>query len=218
MPSAWNCSRVGGLRHQLGHEAAFGADRHDHRVLDLLRLHQPEDLGAEILRPVGPADAAARHLAEAHMHAFDARRIDENFVERARQRQVGDLAALELDRDQRLGLAVFVGLIEIGADRRLHGVDEVAQDAVFVEALDFLQFLFDARGDFFLLLRRALARRRGADRSGHGTARRRRRRCRHASPASPTCSPANRARAPGAGSATACGSAPRRARPARRPA
>ena len=131
------------LRHQLGHEAAFGADRHDHRVLDLLRLHQAEHLGAEILRPVRPADAAARHLAEAQVHAFHARRIDEDLVERARQRQAGKLAALELDRDDRLRLAVFVGLEEIGADRRLHGVDELAQDAVLVQALDRLQGLFD---------------------------------------------------------------------------
>ncbi len=69
----------------LRHEAALGADRHDHRVLDLLRLHQAQNLGAEILRPVGPADAAARHLAEAQMHALDPRRIDEDFVERPRQ-------------------------------------------------------------------------------------------------------------------------------------
>ena len=34
-------------------------------------------------------------------------------------------------------------LIEIGADRRLHGVDEVAQDAVLVEAFDLLQRGFD---------------------------------------------------------------------------
>ena len=115
---------------------------------------RPENLGAEILRPVGPADAAARHLAEAHVHAFNARRIDENFIERARQRQIGDLAALELDRDQRLRLAVLVGLIEIGADRRLHSVDEMAQDAVLVEALDLLQFVLDARGDVLLLRRR----------------------------------------------------------------
>ena len=83
-----------------------------------------------------PADAAARDLAEAHVHAFDARRIDENLVERPRQRQVGQLAAVELDRDQRLRLAVCAELIEIGADRRLHGIDEAPEDAVFVEAVD----------------------------------------------------------------------------------
>ncbi len=44
---------------------AFRTDRHDDGILHLLRLHQAEDLGTEILAPVRPADAAARHLAEA---------------------------------------------------------------------------------------------------------------------------------------------------------
>ena len=100
------------------HEAALGADRHDHRVLDVLRLDQAENFGAEILRPVGPANAAARHLAEAQMHGFDPRRIDEDFVERPRQRHVVDFAAGEFDRDEFLDAAVPAELIEIGADRR----------------------------------------------------------------------------------------------------
>ena len=148
-------------RQVLGHEAALGADRHDHRILHLLRLHQAENLGAEVLRPVGPADAAARHLAEAQMHALDARRIDGDLVERARQRQVGDLAALELEGDHRLRLTFRVGLEEIRADRRLHDVDEMTQDAVLVEAVHILQFLFDALDDC-LLLGLAVLRRGGA--------------------------------------------------------
>ncbi len=47
-----------------GNETALGADRHDHRVLHLLRLHQPQHLGAEVLAPVGPAQAAAGDLAQ----------------------------------------------------------------------------------------------------------------------------------------------------------
>ena len=66
----------------LDHEAALGADRHDHAVLDHLRLHQAEHLGAEILAPVRPADAAARDLAAAQMDAFHARRVDEDLVGR----------------------------------------------------------------------------------------------------------------------------------------
>ena len=75
------------------HETALGADRHDDGVLDVLRFHQAQDFGAEILRPVGPADAAARHFAEAQMRGLDAGRIDENLVERPRQRHSVDLAA-----------------------------------------------------------------------------------------------------------------------------
>ena len=49
-----------GARQLLGQEAALGARRHDHRVLDELGAHEPQDLRAEVLRPVRPADAAAR--------------------------------------------------------------------------------------------------------------------------------------------------------------
>ena len=45
---------AGGALH---HEAALRPDRHDHRVLHHLRLHQAEHLGAEVLAPVRPADA-----------------------------------------------------------------------------------------------------------------------------------------------------------------
>ena len=70
------------------------------------------------------------------MIAFDARRVDEDLVERLGQRQAVDLAAVELDRDRGLRLAAVSRLIEVGAQRRGHGVDEVAQDAVLVEAFD----------------------------------------------------------------------------------
>ena len=84
-------------RQPLGEEAALGADRHDHRVLHLLRLDEAEHLGAEILGTVGPADAAARHPAEAQMHGLDARRIDEDLEQGPRQGQALDLAALEFE-------------------------------------------------------------------------------------------------------------------------
>ena len=127
---------IGGRRQAFGHEAAFGADRHDDRVLDLLGLDQAEDLGAEILRPVGPAQAAARHLAEAQMNAFDTGRIDENLVKRPRRRQVLDLARFKFERDHRTRVPVLADLPQIGADGGLHQIDEKAQDAVFVERGD----------------------------------------------------------------------------------
>ena len=198
------------------HEAALGADRHDDGVLDVLRFHQAQDFGAEILRPVGPANAAARHLAEAQMRGLDARRIDENLVERPRQRHGVDLAAGKLDGDDVLGLAVAVELIKVGADRRLHRIDEVAQDAVLVQAFDRLQCGFDCGGDLGLARRALVVRRRqmriepgveqGHDLRGDGA---------NACAASPTCNLANRARGSGAGSARWCGSARRRASRAR---
>ena len=153
-----HCIARAGLGQQLRHEAALGADRNDDRVLDLLRLDQAENFGAEVLRPVGPADAAARDLAEAQMHGLDPRRIHEDFVERTRQRRGIEHAACELDGDELLRLPLGVDLVEIGADRRLHGIDEAAQDAVLVEALDRLQRRFDGGGDLGGA-RRALVRR-----------------------------------------------------------
>jgi len=77
------------------------------------------------------------------MHSLDARRIDENFVERPRQRHIVDLAARKLHGDQLLGASIAFELKEIGADRRLHRIDEAPQDAVFVEALHGLEGGFD---------------------------------------------------------------------------
>ena len=133
-------------RQKFRHEAPLGPDRHDHRVLDVLRLDQSQDLGAEILRPVRPANAAARHFAEAQVHRFDTRRIEEDLVERPRQRHGVDLAAGKLDRDKLLGVTVAAELVKIGANGGGDRVDEMTEDAVFVEALNRLQRRFNFRG------------------------------------------------------------------------
>ena len=75
-------------RRALQHEAALGAHRHDHDVLHHLRLHEAQHLGAEILRPVRPAQAAARDAAAAQVHALEARRVDEDLEHRLRLGQV----------------------------------------------------------------------------------------------------------------------------------
>ena len=109
-------------------------DGHDHRVLHPLGLHQPEHLGAEVLAPVRPADAAARDPARAQVHALDARRVHEDLEHRPGQREVGDRARVELERDARRRVAGGVGILEpVRAQRREHEVQERAQDAVLVE-------------------------------------------------------------------------------------
>ena len=90
------------------------------------------------------------------MHALDARGIDKDFVQRPRQRHGVELAARKLHRNELLRPFVAVELIEIGADRGLHRVDEAAQDAILVEAVDRLQRGFDRAGDESLT-RRAFA-------------------------------------------------------------
>ena len=132
--------------HQLRHESALGADRHDQGVLDVLRLHETENFGAEILAPVGPAQAAARDLAHAQVHAFDARRVHPDLVHRARLWQLGQQLRVELEREVRLGQAVRAALIVVGAQRGHDHRTERAQDAVVVGAGDFLERFVDVRG------------------------------------------------------------------------
>ena len=118
-----------------GNETALGANRHNDRVLDLLRLDQAQDLGAEILAPVRPADAAARHLAAAQVNALHLRAVDENLGERARRRQVDDLGGIELEGEPRLRLAGRIALVMVGAPGAFDDIEKAADDAVFVQAL-----------------------------------------------------------------------------------
>ena len=127
----------------LRHEAALGADRHDHRVLDVLRLHQAEHFGAEVLAPVGPADAAAGDVAHAQVHAFDARRVDEDLERRPRLRQLRHVARVELERQPALVRLLAVLLIIVRAQRRTDRADEAPQDAVLVEAGDRIEQAID---------------------------------------------------------------------------
>ncbi len=80
------------VRQLLAEEAALAADRHDHRVLHHLRLDQAQHLGAEILAPVRPAQAATRDRPEAQVDALHARAADPDLAIRARLRQVRHLA------------------------------------------------------------------------------------------------------------------------------
>ena len=61
-----------GVGQLLGIETALGPGGHDHGVFDALRLHQAQHLGAEIVAPVGPAQAPARHRPGAQVDALDA--------------------------------------------------------------------------------------------------------------------------------------------------
>ena len=90
---------------------------------------------------------AARHLAAAQVHALGARRVDEDLEARARQRQPGQLLRVELERQVGLARAVGVALEEVGAQHRPHDVEEAAQDAVLVEALDRVDLLLDRRAE-----------------------------------------------------------------------
>ncbi len=106
--------------------------RHDDGVLDLLRLHEPENLRAEILAPIRPADAAARDVTHAQVHALHPRREYEYLEQRLRQRQFAQLLAFDLEREIFLELSVGAVLIGVGAHRRGQGAPQGPQDSVLI--------------------------------------------------------------------------------------
>ena len=120
-------------------EPALGPDRHDDGVLDLLGLHQTQNLGAEVVAAVRPAQATTGDRAEAQVNALDMRCPDEDFAERLGQGQVGQFARGDLDRDVRLVPAVGPGLVVVGALDRLDQQSHPAQGAVMIEALHVLE-------------------------------------------------------------------------------
>ena len=132
---------VGGRRQLLGIKPALGTGGHDHGVLHLLRLDQPQHFGAEIVAPVRPAQAAARDGPAAQVDAFDARGIHPDFAVRHRRRQAGNQRRIQLER-HRLRPARH---IEIGAQRGQHGGTVQPQDAIIIDAGHIGQAGIDAR-------------------------------------------------------------------------
>ncbi len=81
------------------YEPALGAAGHDDRVLHHLGLHQTQDLGAEVVGTVAPADSAAGHPRASEVHTLHARRVHPDLVEQAGVSQELDVPAGELERE-----------------------------------------------------------------------------------------------------------------------
>ena len=131
-------------RQLLGQEAALGARGHDDGILDELGAHEPQDLRAEVLHPVRPADAAARDRRKAQMDGLHARRVDPDLAEGAGLRRRLHGLAVQLEGERGRPLAVSVRLVEVGAYRGVDQVVELAQDAVLVQARHGGECAFDA--------------------------------------------------------------------------
>jgi hypothetical protein len=99
----------------LGIETALGANRHDDGILDLLRLDQAEHLGAVILRPVGPAQAAAGNRAETQMNTLDFRTIDKDLPERSRFGKPLEFLRIKLEGQCRTRRTVGASLEKISS-------------------------------------------------------------------------------------------------------
>src|SRR5262249_30094134 len=128
-------------------ETALRAGGDDDGVLHHLGLHEAQHFRAEVLAPVRPADAAARHLAGAQMDGLDARAVDEYLEQRTRQRQLVDGARIELEGEVGLELTGAGALEEVRSQRRLDDVEEAAEDAVLVEVGDAVESALDVRHD-----------------------------------------------------------------------
>ena len=133
------------VRERLGQEPALGAHRHDDSVLDLLRLHQAKDLGAEVRATIAPAQPAACDAAEAQVDTLDARGIDPDLEAWPRQWQLGDELGIQLDRQPIEGLALGIVPVGIGAQRGYDHAEQGAQDAILVQAHHVVECLTRAR-------------------------------------------------------------------------
>ena len=91
----------GRIGQALGEEAALRSGGHYDGVFDRLGFDQTEDLGAEILPAVRPAQPAAGHRPETQMHTLHARRIHPYFVQRPRLRKKADATRLKLEGERR---------------------------------------------------------------------------------------------------------------------
>ena len=125
-------------------EPALGADRHDHGVLDRLRLHQAEHLGAVVLAAIRPADPAARDMPAAQVDPLDARVVDEDLEERRGAGHVRDVGRAQLERQ------VVAAERGVRAHGGLHERDEAPQDAILVEAANRGQLLVELRAQLSL--------------------------------------------------------------------
>src|SRR5690606_25629995 len=134
-------------------ETALGPARNDDRILDLLRLDQTQHFGAVILFAIRPAQPTAGDLAATQVNALHSRRIDENLIHRHLPRHFRDRARIELEAEIALGLAVGVGLIEVGAQGCLDQRQIAPENAVLVEHRDLVQRTQDRLFEALLLVR-----------------------------------------------------------------
>ena len=105
-------------------------------------LDQAEHLGAVVLGPVRPAQAAARDRAEAQVHALDLGAVDEDLAPGPRIRQPFDGARIEFDR-QRAVARIGSGSEMIGTQDGFDQVEVAPDDRVVIDVRNFLQRILD---------------------------------------------------------------------------
>ncbi len=130
---AFLAAAVGGL----DHESPLGADGNNQGILGHLGLHQPQDLGAEIVWTVRPADPAPGHLAAAQVNPLHAGRMHVDLEQGPWRRHIDDADGADFEGEV---IVVLVPTQEkIGPDRGVDQVEENPQDAIFVDVGDRIQ-------------------------------------------------------------------------------
>ncbi|EXI92916.1 MAG: hypothetical protein AW12_00215 [Candidatus Accumulibacter sp. BA-94] len=133
------CLPLTGRRQPLADEAALRAERHDHRVLDHLRLDQAQHLAAEVFHAIRPAQTATGDAGATQVHALDPLAVDEDLVQRGWRRQEGYLARGKLERQIALRRTILCRLVGVGAQRRRDGRLQGRENPVVVRIADLQQ-------------------------------------------------------------------------------
>ena len=119
------------------HKTAFGTDRHDHGIFDVLCFHQAQNLGTKIFAPVRPAQSAARDAPHPQVHPFHGRAKHPGFDLGSRQWQTGNAGGIQLEREG--GACLAAAGVEITAPAgRDHG-KQCTQNTILVCALKSIQ-------------------------------------------------------------------------------
>jgi hypothetical protein len=130
-------------------EATLGADGHDQPVLQHLGHHQPEDLDAQVVRAVAPAQAPARHRPAPQVDAQELGRVHHDLPVGHHARELLDLTRGQLEDD-----AVGRGRRreEVGPDGRLDEIAETGERAVLVQGGDPIAIRLEAGAQLLLVV------------------------------------------------------------------
>ena len=133
-------SLLGGEIHRAHDEASLGSDGDDQAVLQLLRPHQAEDLGPEIVETIAPADAASRDGSATDMDPVDTAAVYEDLTIRVRRLEHRDARGIDLDGD---AVRTVRASEEIRTHRRQDQLEDGAEGAILVQAADPLTVLLE---------------------------------------------------------------------------
>ena len=124
-------------------KTAFSTDRYDHRVLNLLRLNQTQDFGAEIFLAIRPAQTTAGDLATAQVHTLDPWTVYVGLKHRNRTRNIADLPRAQFKAHIRLRQPLRIHLKVVGSQGGFDQCQQPPHNPIIVEIIDLIQGIKD---------------------------------------------------------------------------